>query len=338
VTAGMWETVLNRLASQQATIEELRHEVQTLRHYPPAGATPKAPSEFEAPDAPVFKGERKELLPFLAKCHFKFESQPSRFTSERSKVLYTGTHLEGPAFTWFQALFRKWPADLPSNLAPEEIKDWETFQRSLTQIYGDPNLEATSERELRRLRQTGSVSDYAAKFESLKQYLSWNDAALRDQFYLNLRDDVKDELAPLDRPQTLTALKELATRLDSRLEERRREHRHPTHPPSNPRAPNRPHLPPPAPPASSTPLPALRTPSHTTDGTVPMELDATGAWRLTAREKERRRKLGLCDYCGEKGHSVARCPVCPPPTRRFPARKPLLSFELEMTEKESTQE
>jgi len=90
-----------------------------------------------------------------------------------------------------------------------------TFQRSLTQIYGDLNLEATSERELRRLRQTGSVSDYAAKFESLKQYLSWNDAALRDQFYLNLRDDVKDELAPLDRPQTLTALKELATRLDS---------------------------------------------------------------------------------------------------------------------------
>jgi hypothetical protein len=85
----------------------------------------------------VFKGERKELLPFLAKCHFKFESQPSRVTSERSKVLYTGIHLEGPAFTLFQALFRKWPADLPSNLAPEEIKDWETFQRSLTQIYGD---------------------------------------------------------------------------------------------------------------------------------------------------------------------------------------------------------
>jgi len=221
MTAGMWETVPNRLASQQAIIEELRHELQTIRHDPPAGAISKAPSEFEAPDAPVFKGERKELLPFFAKCHFKFESQPSRFISERSKVLYAGTHLEGPAFTWFQALFRKWSADRPFNLVPEEIKDWETFQRSLTQIYGDPNLEATSERKLRRLRQAGSMSDYAAKFESLKQYLSWNDAALRDQFYLNLRDDVKDELAPLDQPQTLSALKELATRLDSRLDSRR---------------------------------------------------------------------------------------------------------------------
>jgi len=80
-------------------IEELRHELQTVRHYPSVGAVPRAPSEFEAPDVPVFKGERKELLPFLAKCHFKFESQPSRFMSERSKVLYAGTHLEGPAFT-----------------------------------------------------------------------------------------------------------------------------------------------------------------------------------------------------------------------------------------------
>jgi len=34
VMAGMWETVLNRLASQQAIIEELRHELQTIRHHP----------------------------------------------------------------------------------------------------------------------------------------------------------------------------------------------------------------------------------------------------------------------------------------------------------------
>ena len=124
------------------------------------------------------------------------------------------------------------------------------------------------------------MSNYAAKFESLKQYLSWNDAALRDQFHLNLRDDVKDELAPLDWPQTLSALKELATRLDSRLDSRRREHRHPSHPPSNPYAPNRPQLPPQPPVASNTRLLALRTPSHTADGTVPIELDATGAWHL----------------------------------------------------------
>jgi len=60
---------------------------------------------------------------------------------------------------------------------------------------------------------------------------------------------------------------------------------------------------------------------------------APGTWRLKADEKERHHSLGLCDYCGEKGHSVARCPVYPPPSWRLglPARRPLLSFELAAT-------
>jgi len=63
---------------------------------------------------------------------------------------------------------------------------------------------------------------------------------------------------------------------------------------------------------------------------------ATGACRLTAREKERRRRLGLCDYRGEKGHSVVRCPVFPS-SKRLSASRPLVSFEIEVMEKESTQ-
>jgi hypothetical protein len=62
-----------------------------------------------------------------------------------------------------------------------------------------------------------------------------------------------------------------------------------------------------------------------------------GAWYHTAREKERRRRLGLCAYCGEKGYVIASCTICPP-DRRLQGRRLLLSFELEVTEKESTQE
>jgi hypothetical protein len=46
------------------------------------------------------------------------------------------------------------------------------------------------------LNQTGSAAEYAAKFESKKQYMHWNDEALRDQFYLNLKEELKDEIAP----------------------------------------------------------------------------------------------------------------------------------------------
>jgi len=124
MTTGMWETVLNRLASQQATIEELRHEVQTLRHYPPAGATPKAPSEFEAPDAPVFKGERKELLPFLAKCHFKFESHLLGLLATIEGLVHR-THLEAQHSPGSRPSSANGQPTFLVTLPPEEIKDWE---------------------------------------------------------------------------------------------------------------------------------------------------------------------------------------------------------------------
>src|ERR1700694_5854152 len=53
-------------------------------------------------DAPPFSGNRKDLLPFLTKCRLKFGGQPLRFGDEKSKVLYAGARLEGPAFGWFQ--------------------------------------------------------------------------------------------------------------------------------------------------------------------------------------------------------------------------------------------
>src|ERR1700686_666899 len=170
-------------------------------------------------DAPPFSGNRKDLLPFLTKCRLKFGGQPLRFGSEKSKVLYAGARLEGPAFGWFQPLVAKWDttgADPP----PLELSSFETFATELTSLYGDPNLAASAEREICRLRQTSAVANYVAKFEEHRQYLEWNDAALRDQFYRGLKDEIKDGLAPLGRPATLAKLKELATRFDSRLQER----------------------------------------------------------------------------------------------------------------------
>src|SRR6202165_3843093 len=114
---------------------------------------------------------------------------------------------------------------LSADPPPPELSSFETFKTDLRSLYGDPNLAASAEREICRLRQTSAVANYAAKFEEHRQYLEWNDAALRDQFYRGLKDEIKDELAPLGRPATLAKLKELATRLDSRLQERALERR-----------------------------------------------------------------------------------------------------------------
>jgi len=192
-------------------------------------------------------------------------------------------------------------------------------------------------REAGSLHQTGSVAEYAARFKSKKQYMHWNDEALRDQFYLNLKEELKEEITPIGWPKTYAELKTLAIRLDARLFERRLEcsganvhHNKATarplvHFPTG-TAPATISVTPPHPTTTTTtqtpmvtqPGPGLRVPSHTTDGTVPMELGANGLWQLMQAERDHRRQLGLCGYCGAKGHSPTTCPVAPLGGPKYP--------------------
>jgi hypothetical protein len=241
VTLGMWNHILNRLSSLEALLESRsnnqeraletldsnfktlknRHNALEHEYYDQAVLSHKKShhQEPKIPDPPMFSGERKDLLPFLTKCQMKFDGQPSRFPEEKVKILYAGSRLEGPAFSWFQPLIAPDPegSDKPP---PPELASFKVFSDALTVIYGDPNLEATAVREIRRLHQTGSAAEYAARFESKKQYVKWNDEALRDQFYLNLKEEIKDEIAPVGKPKTYLEMKNLAIRLDARLSER----------------------------------------------------------------------------------------------------------------------
>jgi hypothetical protein len=243
VTLGMWNHLLNRLSSLEALLEirsntheqaletldsnlkalKSRHNALEREYYDQAVLPHKNSHQQEPkiPDPPLFSGEQKDLLPFLTKCQIKFDGQPSRFPDEKAKILYAGSRLEGMAFSWFQPLFST--SSDTTKPTPPELASFKAFSDALTVIYGDPNLEATAVREIRLLHQTGSAAEYAAKFESKKQYMNWNDEALRDQFYVNLKDEIKDEIAPVGKPKTYLDMKNLAIRLDSRLFERRLE-------------------------------------------------------------------------------------------------------------------
>ena len=256
----------------------------------------------------------------------KFNGQPSRLSTKERKILYAGSRLEGVAFSWFQPLIST--ASNTTKPPPLEFASFKVFS-NLTVIYGDPNLEATAVREIRRLHQTGSVVEYAAKFESKKQFMNWNDESLRNQSYLNLREELKDEIAPVGKPKTYLEMKTLAIRLDARLFERRLERSNAGSrpPPAKPAfrpftwsvpsanpapAPASVPSPAPTPKPSASPSGGLRVPSQTAEGIVPMELDACRLLHLTEIEKCRHRALRLCGYYGEKGHSIHACPVAPP--------------------------
>jgi len=88
---------------------------------------------------------------------------------------------------------------------------------------GSPDEKRTAERVLLTLRQTGSTSNYAAKFRQEAAKLALGDKVLMIQFYQGLKDDVKDSLVMEDRPDALEAYIERAIRIDNSLYKRRQE-------------------------------------------------------------------------------------------------------------------
>lgn len=363
ISNALFQNVLDRLAYLEALADAQKLEIEALQ------AARARKSEPKIADPEHFDGDRLQLPNFLAKCRLKFLGQPSLFPDEKAKIYYAGSRLADPVFSWFQPLLamandkEKTPllatADDKEKTVPE-FASFETFAESLMSTYGDPNLEATSERAIKALEQTTSVAHYKAEFQRLRQYIKWNESALIDRFYSGLKGTVKDEITRVGRPIVLTELQNLAIRIDARMYERLLEKRQEQSRASGPRN-NLPPKPIPMsrnpsqsstssgliPTPSRTPTPittAPTTPAFTPDGTIPMELDANGRWHLAATEKLRRKQLRLCDYCGSAAHNVYNCPDKPTPTQpklpRF-ARQAEISFEITSPEnppKDNTQE
>jgi len=126
ISLGIWNDLLTRLSSLKALLEirssdheralethdndiktlKMWHNTLEREFYDQTVLPHKVSHQQEAkiPDPPIFSGDRKDLLSFLTKCQIKFYGQPSRFLDERSKILYMGSRLEGPTYSWFQPL------------------------------------------------------------------------------------------------------------------------------------------------------------------------------------------------------------------------------------------
>jgi hypothetical protein len=99
------------------------------------------------------------------------------------------------------------------------------FRQGIRQVFGDIEEEATTERNLGHLRQKGSAASYAASFQQLAAKTKWGKAALQHQFYIGLKDTVKDEVARSDKPDDLQELIALVVKIDNRMYERSLEKR-----------------------------------------------------------------------------------------------------------------
>ncbi|KAF6784757.1 reverse transcriptase domain protein, partial [Colletotrichum musicola] len=149
------------------------------------------------------------------------------FRNETEKVIHAATFLRGRALQWiepFQDQFLK--AETIDNCSTE-VRDifstFDGFENALRTLFQDPDQKRQAERDLSALRQTKSATHYAAEFRRIGAQLDLTEESRIYMFYQGLKDEVKDELAKLDRPDDFLQYADLAIRIDNRLWERRRE-------------------------------------------------------------------------------------------------------------------
>ncbi|CED82430.1 Zinc finger, CCHC-type [Phaffia rhodozyma] len=155
---------------------------------------------------------------------------------------------------------------------------------------------------------TRSVYEYYVEFISLVAFTGWNDDWLISQFYSGLKPRIKDRIDFLKRPDTLEELRNLATQIDERFYEREKKLKGEG---TQSTIPHRPFLLDDEKPPWITPADRPAVHADPPDGSIMIDIDNLSSPRgpLTAQERDRRRELNLCLYCGQPGHIRINCPV-----------------------------
>jgi len=278
-------------------------------------------SKAKVRDPVVFDGtDPRKLQTFLVELSLVFTDRPNYFTDSR-KVAYTLSYLGGSAKEWFEP-------DLlnpdPTN-PPLWMLSFQALVQELTDNFGVYDMEGEAEDKLGQLKmkENETVRKYIIRFNSLAASANWDASALAWAFRRGLASRIKDELMRIrPEPVTLRDLRREVQAIDNRYwkrEEEKKREQGPTRPPAhvpkqgNPR--NQTNVsvnvqPTPStsanPPTSHKPKGNNpRTSTQATSEDLSKKLDATG--KLTSEEKERRKRLNLCLFCGKPGHKISEC-------------------------------
>jgi hypothetical protein len=201
------QNMINQLASQL---------MATPNERPVSTKKPKMASPEK------YDGGREELRTFLTNIdlYCEFNEVPN----DQEKILMASTYMKGKASNWMQPYVDDYLLDIKQHGTKEETRtmfaSWLEFKQEMGRIFGEVDAKNQAEKRITHLKQTKSVSAYTAEFKQLQARIDWDDAALRTVFEAGLKENVKDGLVHHDKPDTLQALIELATRIDNRLWER----------------------------------------------------------------------------------------------------------------------
>uniref|UniRef100_A0A8C6M8F1 CCHC-type domain-containing protein n=1 Tax=Nothobranchius furzeri TaxID=105023 RepID=A0A8C6M8F1_NOTFU len=250
--------------------------------FPGVEATNSSETHFRVAPSPAttpFGGEFEDCHSFLLQCRLAFERSPAAFRSDSAKISYVVGLLRGRALRW---------AEAKSHNDSFLLGPFRDFVTEFTQTFGSEESISDIRRKLLNLSQgRRTVADLAVDFRTLAARTTWAEDALIGVFTKALNDRIRNQLALCPEPKSLDELIRLAMSIDKRHREVRRTEV-----------------------VTSPPIPGNLIGARGRSTPDPLPTDEPlkmGRAKLSQEEKEHRRKLGLCFYCGLSGHFVNNC-------------------------------
>lgn len=237
-----------------------------------------------------FNGNSNHCDSFFMQLSIVFAADEARFYNDEKKILFAISCLSGNALSYMEPYLKNMDSVTPKH---EILINYQHFKKIINDTFGDSNPVVNAESALRALKHVGSASSYATQFRKLSMQLTWNNDALVSQFLLNLKDNIKDELARREPITELTLLINCAIDIDNRLFSRYKQ----KNPKFQPTSHHRQH--------ASTPTPMDINVISNSSNYDSRKYHSP----LSTAEKERRSKNNLCMYCGQPGHFTNVCPV-----------------------------
>jgi hypothetical protein len=208
--------------SKEQMMEVIKGLQEKLRHNDGGGSG----KDLKFPRPLPYDGENGDVQSFLTQVQAYLFMSEAGFKHNHERVLYAGGLLTGKAAEWWEPTLRDYleqKEEQRSAATKAVFGSYAKWAAKLKETFGNPDETRTAERKLLWMKQTKSASTYAVDFQRMAARLSWGEQALIVQFYKGLREDVKDEMSKVERPDELGEYIALAIQIDNRLYERRLE-------------------------------------------------------------------------------------------------------------------
>ncbi len=255
--------------------------------------------------------DRRKWKPFLAECLMTFAAKPNTYGGERPKVVFAVSYLTDLAQKHYITLLQYQPHH-------PALYNWADFVQEFGNMFGNLNVKLEAERALSKIkmRERDNFHHHLTRFEIHAYESGWNFDALRFALQQSLPRRLKDALANMERrPETYQELRRVLSNLDQSYweaqaddeEEKTRSNRQPQRTDAANRTSNRG-----APTDTGQRSQPPRSPQTRPSGPRPSSNNSSStnstANPISAEERERRRREGLCIRCAaawSPGHTCA---------------------------------